>query len=70
MTRAVAFPLGQVAIERTETGLALCVYPRKEGELLDNPFITFQVDEAEVIALQNEIGLDAAPTTSQPTERA
>jgi hypothetical protein len=59
-----------VAIERTETGLALHVYPRTEAELWDDPFITFEVDEAEVIALQNEIGLDAAPTTSQPTEGA
>ena len=59
-----------VAIERTETGLALRVYPRTEGELWDDPFITFDVDEAEVIALENEIGLNAAPATSQPTEGA
>jgi hypothetical protein len=49
-----------VAIERTEMGLALRVYPRTDGELWDYPFTTFEVDEAEVIALEEETGLDAA----------
>jgi hypothetical protein len=48
-----------VAIERTETGLALRVYPRTDGELWIEPFITFEVDESEIIALERELGADA-----------
>jgi hypothetical protein len=44
-----------IVIERTEDGLALHVYPRTKGELWDAPFTTFEVDEAEIIALEQEI---------------
>jgi hypothetical protein len=44
-----------VVIERSEDGLALHVYPRTNGELWDNPFTTFEVDEAEIIALEQEM---------------
>jgi hypothetical protein len=41
-----------VVIERTEAGLELRVYPRTDGELWDAPFDSFEVDEAEIIALE------------------
>lgn len=41
-----------VAIIRTETGLELRIYPRTDGELWDAPFTTFEVDEAEITALE------------------
>ena len=44
-----------VAIERTETRLSLRVYPRTNGELWDCPFATFEVDEAEIVALETEL---------------
>ena len=44
-----------VVIERTEDGLALHVYPRSNGELWDYPFTTFEVDEAEILALEQEM---------------
>jgi hypothetical protein len=44
-----------VALERTENGLSLRVYPRTGGELWDAPFATFDVDEAEIIALESEM---------------
>jgi hypothetical protein len=44
-----------VAIIRTETGLELQVYPRTDGELWCDPFTTFAVDEAEVIALEQRM---------------
>ena len=44
-----------VAIIRTETGLALRVYPRTDGELWCEPFTTFEVDEAEIIALEQQM---------------
>lgn len=44
-----------IAIERTGDGLALHVYPRTNGELWDAPFTTFEVDEAEIIALEQKI---------------
>jgi hypothetical protein len=44
-----------VVIERTEDGLALHVYPRTDGELWDTPFTTFELDEAEIIALEQEM---------------
>jgi len=44
-----------VAIERTETGLSIRVYPRTAGELWDNPFATFEVDEAEIAELEKEL---------------
>jgi len=45
-----------VVIERTKTRLALHVYPRTAGELWDSPFATFEVDESEIFALEEEIG--------------
>jgi len=48
-----------VAIERTETGLALRVYPRTDGELWCEPFTSFEVDESEIVALEQELGADA-----------
>lgn len=47
-----------VVIERTETGLSLRVYPRTNGDLWDNPFTTFEVDEGEIRALEREMGDD------------
>jgi hypothetical protein len=44
-----------VVIERTEDGLALHVYPRTGGELWDAPFTTFEVDEAEIVALEQQM---------------
>jgi hypothetical protein len=44
-----------VAIIRTETGLELRIYPRTNGELWDHPFVTFEVNEAEIVALEAEI---------------
>jgi hypothetical protein len=48
-----------VAIERTETGLHLRVYPRTDGDLWCDPFTSFEVDESEIIALEQELGADA-----------
>jgi hypothetical protein len=45
-----------VAIIRTETGLAIRIYPRTDGELWCDPFTTFEVDEAEIIEREKEIG--------------
>jgi len=44
-----------VVIERTDSGLALHVYPRTDGELWDYPFTTFEVDESEILALEQEM---------------
>jgi hypothetical protein len=44
-----------VVIERTEDGLALHVYPRTNGELWDTPFTTFEVAEAEIAALEQQM---------------
>jgi hypothetical protein len=44
-----------VVIERTEDGLALHVYPRTKGELWDFPLTTFEVDEGEIVALEEEL---------------
>jgi hypothetical protein len=41
-----------VAIIRNEAGLELRIYPRTDGELWDYPFTTFEVDEAEITALE------------------
>lgn len=46
----------EVAIERTETGLLIRIYPRTDGQLWDDPFTTFEVEEAEILALEKEIG--------------
>ena len=48
-----------VVIERTETGLSFRVYPRTGGELWDDPFHTFEIDESEIVALEQE--LEAQP---------
>ena len=44
-----------VVLERTEDGLELRVYPRTNDELWDYPFTTFEVDEAEIVALEQEM---------------
>jgi len=44
-----------VAIIRTETGLELRVYPRTGGDLWDAPFTTFEVNEAQIVALEDEM---------------
>lgn len=44
-----------LVIERTEDGLALHVYPRTNGELWDHPFTTFELDDAEIVALEQEM---------------
>ena len=44
-----------IVIERIEDGLALHVYPYTHGEIWDCPFTTFEVDEAEIIALEQEM---------------
>lgn len=44
-----------IVIERNEDGLALHVYPRTNGELWDDPFTTFEIDESEIIALEQEL---------------
>lgn len=45
-----------IALERSEDGLSIRVYPRTGGELWDNPFTTFEVNEAEIIELEQELG--------------
>jgi hypothetical protein len=45
-----------LAILPTVTGLAIRIYPRTDGELWDDPFTTFEVDEAEIVELEKEIG--------------
>jgi hypothetical protein len=44
-----------IVIVRTEDGLDLHVYPRRNGELWDAPFTTFEVDETEILALEQEM---------------
>lgn len=44
-----------IVIERTEDGLALHVYPLTQGEIWDAPFDSFEVDEAEIMALEQEM---------------
>lgn len=44
-----------IVLERTEDGLALHVYPLTNGEIWDAPFTTFEVDESEIIALEQEL---------------
>lgn len=49
-----------IAIEHTETGLSLRVYPRTDGQLWDNPFAAFEVQEAEVVALERDMSSDSS----------
>jgi hypothetical protein len=44
-----------IVIERTEDGLALHVYPYTHGEMWDCPYTTFELDESEIIALEQEM---------------
>ena len=44
-----------IAIERTEAGLELRIYPRTEGQLWDAPFTTFTVDESEIVELEADL---------------
>lgn len=45
-----------VTIIRTDAGLELRIFPRTDGVLWDEPFTIFEVDEAEVIELEKELG--------------
>lgn len=44
-----------VALIRTGAGLELQVYPRTDGQLWDCPFDMFEVDEAEIRTLEEEL---------------
>jgi len=44
-----------VVLERTVDGLALHVYPRTNAELWDYPFTTFEVDESQILALEQDM---------------
>ena len=44
-----------IVIELAEDGLALHVYPRTNGDLWNAPFTTFEVDEADIVALEQEM---------------
>ena len=44
-----------VATIRTESGLRIDVFPRTGGELWDDPFASFEVDETEIIDLEQEM---------------
>jgi hypothetical protein len=44
-----------IAIVCTAQGLELRVYPRTDGELWDEPFTCFTVDEDEIAALEQEL---------------
>jgi hypothetical protein len=47
-----------VALIRTEDGLKIEVYPITGGEVWDDPFDRFAVDEDEIRELEREIGHD------------
>jgi hypothetical protein len=58
LSEIIGFEINQrfdIVIERTESGLSLRVYPRTNGELWDFPFTTFEVDESEIVALEQEM---------------
>jgi hypothetical protein len=44
-----------IVLQRTEDGLTLHIYPLTKGEIWDAPFDTFEVDEAEIVALEQEM---------------
>ena len=44
-----------VGIVRTKSGLSVEIYPRTDGQLWTEPFTTFEVDEAEIIALEKDM---------------
>jgi hypothetical protein len=47
-----------VALIRIEGGLRIHVFPISDGEVWDDPFERFEVDESEVRALEQEMGHD------------
>ena len=47
-----------VVLIRTGDGLEIEVYPITGGEVWDNPFTTFEVDESEIRELEREMGDD------------
>ncbi len=49
-----------IAIVRIETGLSMRFYPRTDGELWDEPFTTFEVNEQEIVALEAEMASNAS----------
>jgi hypothetical protein len=44
-----------VALIRTEAGLRIEVCPITDGEVWDDPFRRFEVDESEILALEEEL---------------
>jgi hypothetical protein len=44
-----------IAIERTSEGLEIRVYPVTDGEIWFDPYDTFKIDEAIVVALEKDI---------------
>lgn len=44
-----------LAIERTDSGLSIRIYPITDGEPWGDPFTTFELDEAEIAELEKEI---------------
>ena len=46
----------QVELMRTGEGLRINVFPITDGDVWDDPFERFDVDESEVLALEQEIG--------------
>jgi hypothetical protein len=48
----------EVVMIRTENGLRIHVFPITDGQVWDDPFERFEVDEDEIRALEEEIGHD------------
>jgi hypothetical protein len=46
----------EIAIERVPEGLEIRVYPVTDGEIWDDPYDTFTVDESAVEALEQAMG--------------
>jgi hypothetical protein len=47
-----------VALIRTEDGLRLNVFPITDGQVWDDPFERFEVDESEIRQLEQEMSHD------------
>jgi hypothetical protein len=47
-----------VAVIRTEAGIRIEVFPFTDGQIWDDPFERFEVDESEVRVLEQEIAHD------------
>jgi hypothetical protein len=46
----------EIAVNRTAGGLKIEVYPITGGEVWDDPFDRFEVDEEEIRELERELG--------------